>query len=152
MASAIAAVKRLLRHAARIRYRLLLINLIVAAVPLLGIAFARMHEQQLLGELEADMIHQAELVRAVTLSSDAPLATHEKLLALAARDTRTRIRILDATGAVVADSHRSGPPEGAEVGVPYLLGGESPIHQPEPPKPLTLTERREVRSALAGRY
>ncbi len=153
MASVTGAVKGFARHLARIRYRLLLINLIVAAVPLIGIAFARMHEEQQLDLLEQDMIHQAQLMRSVVLASDAPLASHERTLARAARDTRARIRILDATGAVVADSHRSGPPEGAERPVPYLLGGESPTHEAEPPRPIDpVAERREVKAALAGRY
>src|SRR4051794_12783508 len=112
MASVIAAARRWIRGLARIRYRLLLINVIVAAVPLVGISFARTHEQQLLAALEADMIHEAELVRAMVQASS--LDGHEAMLAAAARDTRTRIRLLDATGAVRADSHRGGPPEGPE--------------------------------------
>lgn len=153
MASAIAAARRALRHFARIRYRLLLVNVLVAAVPIAGIAFAEMHEQQLLAALERDMIHQAQLVRAfVRAHPGRPLAEHEAMLAAAARDTRTRIRLLDGSGDAVADSHRRGPPEGAEPPVPYLVYGESPRHAPEAPKPLPLAERREVRQALAGRY
>lgn len=150
--SAIAAVRRFLRHVARIRYRLLLVNLIAAAVPIVGISFAEMHEQQLLGGLEGDMIHQAQLVRAVVLDSTLPLPSRERSLARAARDTRMRIRLLDATGTVVADSHRAGAPEGAERPVPYLLGGESPSHPAEVPKPVSVAERSEVKAALAGRY
>lgn len=157
MASAIAAAsvaaRRLLAHLARIRYRLLLVNAIVAAVPLVGISFAEMHETQLLAALEADMIHQGELVRAVVLAApDQPLAGFEPMLGAAATDTRTRIRLLDAHGAVRADSHRAGPPEGAERPVPHLLHGEAPHHAAGPPKPLDPTSRREVQAALAGRY
>jgi two-component system sensor histidine kinase ChvG len=159
MASAIAAVSpllgavRALRHLARIRYRLLLVNVLVAAVPVAGIAFAEMHEQQLLAALEQDMIHQAELVRAfVRAEPSRPLAGHEAALAAAARDTRTRIRLLDTAGEAVADSHRRGPPEGAELPVPSLLRGESPRHLAEAPRPLPLAERREVKQALSGRY
>ncbi|MBA2544691.1 MAG: HAMP domain-containing protein, partial [Deltaproteobacteria bacterium] len=152
-ARSISAIGRLARQVARIRYRLLLVNLIVAAVPLVGITFARMHEEQLLESLEQDMIHQAQLMRAVVLSRDIPLASHERTLARAARETRTRIRLLDATGAVAADSHRSGPPEGAERPVPYLLGGESPTHEAETPRPIEpLADRREIKTALAGHY
>src|SRR5438094_10477718 len=96
--------RRLIRHAARIRYRLLLVNALVAAVPLVGISFAQMHESQLLGALEQDMVHQAELVRAIVLAEDTPLAQREPMLREAARDTRTRIRLLDPAGNVVADS------------------------------------------------
>ncbi len=154
MASVIAAGKALIRGIARIRYRLLLINVIVAAVPLVGIAFAEMHEAQLLGALETDMIHQAELVRASIQRDRSGLALdqREPVLVAAARDTRTRIRLLDATGTVRADSHGRGPPEGAERPVPYLVSGESPTHAPEVPQPLAVADRPEIRAALAGHY
>ncbi len=152
MASVIAAGKRLLRHLWRIRYRLLLVNVIIAAVPVVGIGFAEMHERQLLSALERDMVHQAQLVRAtVTTGPTVALAAREQALALAARDTRTRIRILDAHGLVVADSHRGGPPEGAERAVPTLFG-ESPTHAPEVPRPVDIASRPEIQAALAGRY
>jgi len=140
------------RHLARIRYRLLLINVIVAAVPVFGIAFAEMHERQLLAALERDMIHQAELVRAIVRTGERELRSVEAALVIAARDTRTRIRILDTHGAVVADSHRGGPPEGAERPVPYLVRGESPSHAAEIPTPVEVADRSEIRTALAGRY
>jgi two-component system sensor histidine kinase ChvG len=147
------AVRRGLAHLARIRYRLLLVNAIVAAVPLVGISFAEMHEAQLLGALENDMIHQAELVRAVVLAEPGkPLAELEGMLGAAATYTRTRIRLLDERGAVRADSHRDGPPEGAERPVPRLLRGATPRHDAGPPKPLDPASRREVLTALAGGY
>jgi two-component system sensor histidine kinase ChvG len=95
--------RRLVAHLARIRYRLLLVNAIVAAVPVVGISFAEMHEAQLLAALENDMIHQGELLRAVVLAEPGrPLADFEATLAAAA-GTRTRIRLLDARGEVRAD-------------------------------------------------
>ena len=158
MASVIAAASSLGRAAlrlgtrlARIKYRLLLINLLVAAVPLVGISFARLHEQQLLAALETDMIHQAELVRAMVLASPG-LADRGAILVAAARDTRTRIRILDEHGVVQADSHAGGPPEGAEPAVPLLLGGATPTHRAERPKAVDLVDRSEIRAALAGHY
>jgi two-component system sensor histidine kinase ChvG len=146
-------VHRLLAHLARIRYRLLLVNAIVAAVPLVGISFAERHEAQLLGALEDDMIHQGELVRATVLAEPGkPLAAFEAMLGAAATSTRTRIRLLDAHGEVRADSHRDGPPEGAERPVPRLLHGEAPRHEARAPRPLDLASRREIQAALAGRY
>ena len=145
--------RRLIAHLARIRYRLLLVNVIVAAVPLVGISFAEMHETQLLGALESDMIHQGELVRAMVLAEPArPLAEFEAMLGAAATGTRTRIRLLDARGEVRADSHRDGPPEGAELPVPHLLSREPPRHAARAPKPLDLPSRHEVQAALAGHY
>ncbi|MCW5806790.1 MAG: HAMP domain-containing protein, partial [Deltaproteobacteria bacterium] len=156
MAWVTAAARRLgglVRHLARIRYRLLLVNVLVAAVPLVGISFARMHEAQLLAGLEQDMIHQGELVRALLRGRPVrDLGGVEAQLAAAAKQTRTRIRILDASGAVVADSHRTGPPEGAEKPVPHLVYGASPTHAPEPPRPVELATRPEIKQALAGRY
>ncbi len=154
MASVIAALGKLRRQLARIRYRLLLINVVIAAVPLIGISFAEMHEQQLLGALEDDMIHQAGLVRAMVLGDGTGLALdqREAVLVAAARDTRTRIRLLDPSGAVRADSHRGGPPEGAERPVPHLIRGDSPTHAPEVPGAVELATRVEVQKALAGHY
>jgi two-component system sensor histidine kinase ChvG len=108
----------------RIVYRLLIVNALVVAVPVIGMAFARMHEHQLLARLEADMVHQAALVRAMVAHDPAggALAALGPALTDAARHTRTRIRLLDATGAVVADSHAGGPPEGAERTVSTLTG------------------------------
>jgi two-component system sensor histidine kinase ChvG len=152
MASVIAAVKAVLRDATRIRYRLLLVNLIVAAVPIAGITFAEMHERQLLAALERDMIHQAQLVRAIVQTDPrGGLAVHEPTLAAAARDTRTRIRLLDTSATAIADSHRTGPPEGAEKPSPAFFH-EAPRHVAEIPRPLSLADRREVKEALGGRY
>jgi two-component system, OmpR family, sensor histidine kinase ChvG len=151
--AAAGAARRAARETARIRYRILLINAIVAAVPLVGISFAEMHESQLLTAAEADMIHQAELVRAMVLAApERPLSELEPVLVAAASETRTRIRLLDAHGAVRADSHRGGPPEGAERPVPRLLRGDPPDHTAEPPQPLDPASRREIRAALDGRY
>ncbi len=146
--------RRAVVHLARIRYRLLLVNVIVVAVPLAGVLFARMHERQLLTALERDMIHQGELVRAlVSVDPGGPrLAERGPALAVAARHTRTRIRLLDERGRVVADSHAAGPPEGAEPAVPHLYGGTGPRHAPEVPDALDVALRREIQLALAGRY
>ncbi|MDB4955729.1 MAG: integral rane sensor signal transduction histidine kinase [Myxococcales bacterium] len=153
MASVIAAVKRAARVVARIRYRLLLVNVIVAAVPLVGISFAQMHEHQLLAAEEADLIHQAELVRAMVIASpSAKLDDYEAMLAAAAKDTHTRIRLLDTAGVLRADSHRGGPPEGAERPEPHLLRSYESEHVPEPPREIDPRSRREIKLALAGRY
>ncbi len=95
MAWAIAAARR-------IWFRLLLVNVLVAVVPIAGISFARLHERQLLAALEADMIHQAEAAR--------ELGPDEAALRRMASETRARIRIIDAHGQIVADSG-NGPRE-----------------------------------------
>lgn len=142
-------------HLFRIRYRLLLINLIVVAVPIAGIGFARTFETEMLRSLENDMIHQAQLLREALVDDPQGLRLSERgpLLARAARHTRTRIRLLDERGRVMADSHAKGPPEGAERPVPGLFGdGADSYHPPETPEPVDASNRREVRVALAGGY
>lgn len=140
---------------ARIRYRLLLINLLIVSVPLLGIGFARFYEREMLRALEDDMIHQAELLRSVLLADpEGPrLETRTPALAAAARDTRTRIRLLDATGAVRADSHAAGPPEGDAEARALVAAGIATSPREWSLEPLVDVERRpEVERALAGRY
>jgi two-component system sensor histidine kinase ChvG len=170
-------VHRALRTLGRIRVRLLAVNLIVLLVPVVGLEFARIHEQQLLGSLERDMQNQASLVRALVesdLGRDIPLGAPSQvgILTTAAKSTRTRIRLLDREGTVVADSHANGPPEGPEPPPPSMLPGSDivelrrrrlPASTPDSladagPDSTTATERwpgvpdrTEVKEALAGR-
>ncbi len=162
------------RQLGRIRVRLLVVNLIVLLVPVAGLEFARIYERQLLGGLERDMRDQGALVRStIETAIDEGLALEDRrftrILAAAARTTRTRIRIVNASGEVVIDSHANGPPEGPEPPAPTLLPGSlyETARQREGPASADLVEmwsarslptetwppvgeRREVRSALAG--
>ena len=164
----IALLRRVVRAFGRIGIRLLVVNLVVLLVPIAGLEFARIHERQLNDSLERDMKNQAALVRAVVeadLARGVALGDRRQvgILADAARSTRTRIRLLDPAGEVVADSHENGPPEGPEPPPPHLLprrgsgrGSEIPWAdmQPDPSSPGAwpeLTQRLEVRTALAGR-
>ncbi|HOE51988.1 MAG TPA: histidine kinase, partial [Polyangiaceae bacterium] len=100
----------------RIRTRLLLVHVLIVAVPLLGIFFARFYEREMLRALEQNMIDQAEVLRWM-LANDPHGVNRQGLaqdLARSARETRTRIRVLDPQGQLVADSHEQGPPEGPE--------------------------------------
>lgn len=105
MSRAARALRAVAAHFAAIRYRLLIVNLVVVAVPVVGIAFARLHERQLLAALERDLIHQAAAVRAGLAHGGAPSS---ELLADTARATSARLQIVDGDGRVVADSLRSG--------------------------------------------
>lgn len=118
------------RFFGRIGVRLLVANLFVVLVPVAGLEFAETHESQLLLSLERDMRNQSALVKAELendLSRDPEAsffdraANDEPALERAARSTRTRVRLLDFDGAVVADSHASGPPEGVEAPAPRVL-------------------------------
>lgn len=157
--------ERFVRALGRIGVRLLVVNLLVLLVPVAGLEFARVHERQLLLSLERDMRDQAVIVRALCesdLGAGVALSDprHAAILTEAARRTRTRVRLLDARGAVVADSHENGPPEGPEPPPPRVL----PISRSEAQIPIRdlardpndpnnwpeIEARSEVRAALAG--
>jgi two-component system, OmpR family, sensor histidine kinase ChvG len=158
--------QRVRRGVSRIGVRLLLVNALALLVPIVGLEFARIHERQLLEALERDMKNQAVLVRAMVEAEVARGGTLAEpafadILTDAARSTRTRIRILDERGAVLADSHENGPPEGPEPPPPRILGrvsqgrNEVPITQlqrdPSDPRAWPeIADRVEVRAALAG--
>lgn len=99
--------------------RLLVVNLVVLLVPLAGIEFARLYERRLLEALERDMKHQAIIVAELARldatrgrALDDP--THEPVLRVIARETRSRLRILGPHAEVLVDSHVHGAPEGPE--------------------------------------
>jgi two-component system, OmpR family, sensor histidine kinase ChvG len=151
---------RWLAWVGRIRFRLLVVNLVLVLVPVAGLEFARIYERQLLRSLERDMKNQAALLASVLLSDQArevPLGdpSHERVVTRSARSTRTRLRVIGPRYDVLADSHRNGPPEGPEPG-PTALGrlgseldawlGGSPVDGPTVP----LERRTELRQALGG--
>jgi two-component system, OmpR family, sensor histidine kinase ChvG len=145
----------LLHGVARIRYRLLAVNLFVVLVPAAGSEFARIYEKQLLDALERDMANQAAVVKAFVaadLAAGWSLGStgEEHVLARAALQTRTRIRIVDRSG-VLVDSHRGGPPEGREPAPPRLAptvrGDSTKGANDEPP----IERRPELVEAFAGR-
>ncbi|MDD9946696.1 MAG: histidine kinase, partial [Myxococcales bacterium] len=155
--------ERLLSHLGRLRYRLLVVNLLVLLVPVAGLEFARIYERELLRALEDDMRHQTLLVRRQleadpAWASDAEAPRHARVLRLAATGTRTRIRVLDAEGREVMDSHDEGPPEGPEPAPPSLLPSHAAVsvaasarfwHDHRRVEPIA--SRPEVRTALLGR-
>jgi two-component system sensor histidine kinase ChvG len=140
----------------RIRYRLLSINLLIVSVPLLGLGFARFYEREMLRLLEEDMIHQAAVLREVVLHdpSGAGLESFAPLLAAAARETRTRVRLLDERGAIRADSHAGGPPEGTVEGDTLARSGiaPQPVNKERDTGPADVSTRKEVIAALGGSY
>jgi two-component system sensor histidine kinase ChvG len=140
----------------RIRYRLLSINLLIVSVPLLGLGFARFYEREMLRLLEEDMIHQAAVLREVVLAdtTGAGLESFAPLLAAAARETRTRVRLLDESGAIRADSHAGGPPEGTTEGDALARRGiaPQPVNKERDTGPADVSTRKEVIAALGGGY
>jgi two-component system sensor histidine kinase ChvG len=149
---------RLRRWQFRIRTRLLLVNVIIVTVPIIGLAFARFYEREMLDAVEQDMIHQGEVLRAalrddIEAGPDA-LSSRASMLRTIAGQTRARIRLVVPPGRVVADSHAGGPPEGLERAPPLAglrLGGAPPPDARREPEP-DLADRPEIKRALAGHY
>jgi len=145
----------------RIRYRLLLVNVLIVSVPMAGIGFARVYEREQLRALEEDMVHQAQVLRQLILTDPALLQDTSKdrlenILKSIARETRSRLRVLDETGRLLADSHVDGPPEGRGEKAPGYYGQSlavpAPLPKPDDPPPPDVSQRPEVWKALSGRY
>jgi two-component system sensor histidine kinase ChvG len=151
---------RFVRALGRIRYRLLVVNVFVLLVPVAGLEFARVYERQLLEALERDMKNQATLVRVLVEAGAAGDALRagaeiEGMLAKAAERTRTRVRLLDANGLTLVDSHRNGPPEGREPSPPLLARAgarqiDEIVSARSQAEETQVEARREVRQALGG--
>jgi len=136
------------RHQGRLHLRLLFVNLFVVLIPIAGLEFARVFERELLSSLERDMRNQAVTIRYLLGGSDPFDAAHEQALMAAAKQTRTRVRVLDRAGQVRLDSHRFGPPEGQEL--PRASEFESPWDNSGGPAWKPVPERSEVKAALGG--
>lgn len=104
----------------RIGGRLLLFNVLAAIMPVAGILYLDVYEQQLLQAQERAMVREARLV-AGALGADASLDAAQATALL----TRTvpgdsRVRVYNSTGALVADSarlaRRADPPQSAAYG------------------------------------
>jgi two-component system sensor histidine kinase ChvG len=160
---------RLPRWLFRIRTRLLLLNVIIVSVPVLGLGFARFYEREMLAAVETDMIDQAEVLRAMlredTAAGPEALSKRGPMLVAIAVKTRSRIRLVDSSGHVVADSHADGPPEGVEIapafagprmsGMPPKTGKRKSraADAGDPPEPdPNVAGRPEIQRALAGKY
>ena len=152
--------RRLIGWLYSIRTRLLLVNALIVAVPIVGIGFARFYEREMLRDLEQDMVHQATVLRQTLLDDTTGLQLERRgpLLRRIAAETRTRLRLLGPSGELVADSHKHGPPEGPEQPPPSYFGissrTERSVTSPasEPVDIPDLASRPEIQQALAGRY
>lgn len=95
----------------RIGVRLLLFNVLAAIMPVAGILYLDVYEQELLAAQERAMVAQARLVAAALSSSGNVSALGGSAVALLARLTPgdARVRVYDATRRLVGDSARLSP-------------------------------------------
>ena len=167
-----------MKRFARIRYRLLAFNTLLVFLPAAGMLFLDTYERQLLADQERTMVEQGRML-AATLSGRGALLEGDvaHTLEQLAQRSEARIRVIDPSGRVLADSSRAGArPEPSAAPLPasspsprsswlYRVGSlpfrlyRRLLAPPEPPhtsadvyaggEPLL---GPEVRAALAGRY
>ncbi|MFP4375564.1 MAG: ATP-binding protein [Spirochaetales bacterium] len=89
----------------RIVARILLINALIVFLPIGALLFLDTYEDQMLRSLERSLVSQGRTLAAALSASNAPLAeqSRETLMALSAQ-TESRLRVIDADGALLADS------------------------------------------------
>jgi signal transduction histidine kinase/CheY-like chemotaxis protein len=94
----------------RIGVRLLAFNLVAVFLPVGGILYLDVYEQELLRAQERSLIQQARLV-AAALARDEALSEADAQALLARLDDRgdARLRVYDARGALIADTNRIRP-------------------------------------------
>ncbi|MBI3072340.1 MAG: HAMP domain-containing protein [Deltaproteobacteria bacterium] len=123
----------------RFRARFLLVHIFLVSIPIIGVVIARAYERGLLRALEDDLAHQAQVLREVILRdpSGPRLGERRRLLSGITRDTMVRIRLLDASGDVVADSQ-------------YFPSRLDQI--PGARRHASIARREEIVRAFGGRY
>jgi two-component system sensor histidine kinase ChvG len=101
-----------MRFLSRISARLLLFNLLLVFLPAAGLLYLDVYERQLLALQERAMVQQGRLLAAELGGGEAlDRAGAAALLRRLDRRTEARLRVVDVTGRVVADSSLPGPPK-----------------------------------------
>lgn len=166
------------RFLSRIGIRLLAFNLLLVFLPLLGILSLESYEENLLDMQERAMVQQGRIL-AAALSERGPLdgAEAERILINLQQRQEARLRVVDVSSRLLADSSRLGPRSDEQTGPPQEVSEaprQSPLYrlglflyrlydrlflEPEPPpsdEDIRATEDvltgPEIERALEGRY
>ncbi len=118
--------ERLGALASRISVRILAFNLLIVFLPLAGVLSLGTYERQLLKSLEHALVQQGRLFAAALADSGPALRNKARQTLLAMKQRQdARIRIVDASGALLADSSVL-PPNGDAAGGAPGVPGETP--------------------------
>jgi two-component system, OmpR family, sensor histidine kinase ChvG len=102
------------RFLARISVRLLLFNVLLVFLPAAGFFYLEVYERELLEAQERAMVQQGRLVAAALAGQgELEASTAKALLRRLEGRTESRLRIVDRTGNLLADSARLVPPRTA---------------------------------------
>ena len=166
-----------LRFPSRISIRLLAFNVLIVFLPVAGVLFLDTYERHLLDAQERTMAQEGRLLAAALEARDR-LEADDALRILVQLGQRhlARLRVVDAAGAVIADSALLGPRREPEEPAPDRAAVETPAETnllyrigslpfrllrpravdatsgADTDLSTDLLARPEVRSALAGRY
>jgi two-component system sensor histidine kinase ChvG len=103
---------RLRAALSRISVRILAFNLLVVFLPIGGLLLLPTYEKQLLRSLEHALVQQGRVLAASLGDAGPRLAEEAERVLLGLRQRHdARLRVLDASGSVLADSSRLGPRE-----------------------------------------
>jgi two-component system sensor histidine kinase ChvG len=162
--------------------RLFAFNLLLLFLPVAGILYLDVYEEQLLGSQERSMVQQARLVAAAMAAAPAFDEASATALLRTVERAEARIRVYDSAGALLADSNRFGvadtatamskaypaAPDSTRARVLYRLGAwlararagvtrwtQRLLVTRQAPGPVDAAAgdvSREIASALQGRY
>jgi len=97
---------RIVAFLCRISVRILAFNLLVVFLPIAGVLYLDTYERQLLESLEHALAQQGRVLAAALSDGELTPEAARVLLLRMARRHEARLRILDATGRLLADSSR----------------------------------------------
>ncbi len=97
---------RIVAFLCRISVRILAFNLLVVFLPIAGVLYLDTYERQLLESLEHALAQQGRVLAAALSDGELTPEAARVLLVRMARRHEARLRILDATGRLLADSSR----------------------------------------------
>ncbi len=159
----------------RLFFRLLVINVLLVFLPIVSVFYLDTFERQLLARLERSMVQEGRVFAAALAGGDVGGEALRIMINLAGR-VESRIRVLDSSGRVLADSAvDSAPVENSSSGnrtttsardevlyrtlVPPARRVLDALSPPEPPLPAaefygdtSLLDGPEIAAALDGRY
>jgi two-component system sensor histidine kinase ChvG len=127
-------VKKLLAFASRISVRVFAFNFLIAFLPIAGMLSLGTYERQLLRSLEHALVQQGRVLAAALAGSGQLLSRNaERVIEALQQRQEARIRVVDATGKLLADSSRvsSSASQDAMTEAERSSGLESVTREPE---------------------
>ena len=125
----------------RISVRVLAFNILIVFLPLAGVLSLDTYEKQLLKSLERSLVQQGRVLAAALEDSDARLPQDAVRILQRLRQRRdARLRVVDARGALLADSSSIAPEEQGPASIAPAPEASPAAPAAEPPAPRAAQE------------